>query len=54
MIAGCYTLDLYCDNPMWGPDGTFDRNPNHRDVEFPEQFTGYDRGEAYRAARRRG
>lgn len=44
MMAGCYTLDLYCDAD----------NEDHKRIEFPQQFTGWDRSEAFAAARKRG
>ncbi len=33
MMAGCYSLDLYCDNAGTFPDGI------HAFDEFPHQFT---------------
>lgn len=44
MIAGCYTLDCYCDCD----------NPEHKYNEFPHQFTGATYGTSVRAARAAG
>lgn len=44
MIAGCYSLDLYCDN----------ERIKHPYGEFPHQFTGETFGECARTARARG
>lgn len=53
MMAGAYTLDLYCDAARYNERGK-DSNPNHAHDEFPHQFVEHDRAQAFRAARRRG
>ena len=46
MIVGCFTLDLYCDNPS--------NDNNHEYKEFPHQYTGETRAICYRKARKQG
>lgn len=46
MIAGCYTLDLYCDDN--------DEDGMHAYGEFPKQYTSEHGTKARRAARRNG
>ena len=47
MIAGAYTLDLYCDNHEWMDD-------IHDFDEFPHQFVSETKGECFRKARKQG
>ena len=48
MIAGCYALDLYCDNSGPWPDG------RHKYNEFPHQYTDELGSRCRQAARRDG
>ena len=46
--AGCYSLDLYCDNAGSFPDGI------HAYNEFPHQYTAETGGECRSRARKAG
>ena len=48
-IAGCYSLDLYCEH-----DDCLETNIKDFRVEDMKAFAGYDRGETFRKARRAG
>lgn len=39
MIAGCYSLDLYCDKAKSGEFGTSSDDAGHAFQEFPHQYT---------------
>jgi hypothetical protein len=43
--VGCYTLDVYCDDPRAG---------EYKCTAWPGQFTGHTKGEAKRDAREHG
>lgn len=47
MIVGGYSLELYCDNIL-------SKVNKHEYGEFPHQFYGNDRAEAFKEARRHG
>lgn len=56
MLAGCYSLDLYCDNEdakTVNHDAKAQRG-EHRFNEFPSQYTAETGGECRRDARRAG
>jgi hypothetical protein len=53
VIAGCYTVDLYCENADSGSPGKRGECPTSWHY-FPSQYTGETWGECIRQARRRG
>ena len=52
-IVGCYSLDLYCENYDMANFHEVDKF-GHRYNDFPHQWTGYDRAECFRKARKAG
>ena len=52
-IVGCYSLDLYCENFDIYEREVEDKF-GHRYDDFPDEFTGYDRAECFRNARKAG
>lgn len=60
MMAGCFTLDLYCDNKRLVADGLQFGEVKYKDANhsYEEgglwQYTGETRGVCYRQARRDG
>jgi len=52
--AGCYLLDLYCDQLKAGPGDSTTQDGIHGYAEFPHQFTGSTFGQCAKQAKAKG